>query len=302
MKRIAFLLAAVGLIAACKKDNTLSGGSTADIPAAPASFGQNVLVEQFTSSLNGVCPAADLQLDTLSALFSDRFIGVNVHVGDSLAALQITNTTTGANLMSDLYNPLSIIPSGMVNRNVTDPSIDLSTNDYYTKVPIALGLSPRCGIALDANDVANGYLSLNVHIGFSADMPGSYRLHLYLVEDGFSSLDSSYDQFNEFSQFGGTTPDPSSFLYDLPYEINGYTYNHILRKILSSGGLNGEVINPNLAVKGNEIINNYVIDLAGVDVAHSSIVAFVDKYGTTGTSHRIENARMVKIGKVASWN
>ena len=36
--------------------------------------------------------------------------------------------------------------------------------------------------------------------------------------------------------------------------------------------------------------------------SRTPIVAFVDKYGSTGTSHRVENVRSVKIGQVASWN
>jgi len=302
MKRILLFLLAAGLVVSCKKDNQLTEDATAAIPEVPATFGQNVLIEQFTSTFNGRCPVTDFQLDSLMALAPDRIVGVNIHVNDSLSAPQVTNATTGANLINDLYNPLGFIPAGMVNRNITSPLTDLFSSDIPIKAGVAIGYNPRCGLAIDATDAGGGYLTLSVHVGFSADMPGSYRLHVYLVENAFSSLDSIYDQFNDFSQFGGPTPDPNSTLYDLPYEINGYVHNHVLRKIISTGGLNGEAINSNLAVAGNDIVSSYNVNLSGYSVANCSIVAFVDKYGSTGTSHRVENVRSVKIGQVASWN
>ncbi|MFM2206929.1 MAG: hypothetical protein RL213_904 [Bacteroidota bacterium] len=301
MKRIIYALLAFFLVSSCKKDNTLSDGGYSDVPAVPSSFGQNVLIEQFTGTFNGQCPAADLLLDSALRLYPGRVIGVNIHVADSLSVKEITDNVNGDNALNDLFNPVGQIPAGMVNRNITDPSADLDVTDYFTKVSETAGLSPRCGIAIDANDIVNGWLDLFVHIGLSADLPGEYRLHVYLVEDVFTSTDSIYDQFNDFSQ-NGPTPVPNSVLFSLPYEINGYSHVQVLRKIVNTGGYPGESLSGFSMVAGNEIVSNYRLDVSDIDAGAYSIVAFVDKYGPDGTTHRVENARSVRIGQVASWN
>lgn len=301
MKKIIYLLLIVATVSACKKDNTLSDAGSSDIPAVPATFGQNVLIEQFTSTSNGRCPLADFLLDSAISINAERVIGVNIHVADSLSASEITDAVNGTNSLNDLFNPVGTIPAGMVNRNVTDPATDLLPTDYDLKVNASLGNAPRCGIAIDANDIVNGWLNLYVHVGLSSDLAGEYRLHVYLVEDLFSSTDSIYDQFNDFSQTG-PTPWPGNPLFALPYEINNYGHSHVLRKILNTGGYRGESLSGFNMSAGSEIVSNYRVDISGLDSGNHTIIAFVDKYGPDGTTHRIENVRFVKIGQVAVWN
>ena len=152
----------------------------------------------------------------------------------------------------------------------------------------------------DANDLPNGYLNLSVHVGFSEDLWGSYRLHVYLVENNFQSTDSSYFQRNDFSQ-SGATPDSNLIFYNLPDPIFGYAFPYVLREIITPA-MEGEVIPTASTVKGKDYIRNYIIDLRNKNTSNYSIIAFVDKYGTTATAHQIENSRMVQVGKVAAWN
>jgi hypothetical protein len=189
----------------------------------------------------------------------------------------------------------------MVNRDMSNPATGLSVPAYPGKISTTLGNAPRCGIAIDANDIVNGWLNLYVHVGLSSDLFGEYRLHVYLVEDLFQSTDSIYDQFNDFSQ-AGPTPLPGNPFFSLPYEINGYGHMRVLRKIINNGSYRGESLAGFDMSAGNEIVSNYRVDLSGLNSGSHTIIAFVDKYGPDGTTHRIENVQFVKVGQVVVWN
>jgi hypothetical protein len=276
-----------------------SDGATADIPPAPTTYGQNVVLEQFTQSSNGQCPLADSLLSYTKSMRPDRIATVNIHVSDAYMISELTDTLTGGNILNDFFNTSGVIPAGMMNRNVVSPG-DLSTGNYTTRINSMLSQIPRCGIALDANEIANGYLNLSVHIGFSSDLAGSYLLQVYLVRNSRIPTDSSVAQSNDFSQ-SGITPLPGTPYYDLPDPIYQYEFPYVLEKIIT-GSTYGEPIPSSVALKGKEYVKDYIVDLRGKNPEDYSIVAFVDKYAPVPTGHRIENGRMVQVGSVATWN
>lgn len=300
MKKLFFLAIVLSVISACKKDIEIKDPYVGDIPPLPTNFGQNILIEQFTSSAAGQGPAADALLDSLQQQYGNRFIGVNIHAGDLLQPDDLTDTASGANMLDEYYNLTGIYPSGMVNRTISSAA-DLSPTNYPGKAAVLLGNAPRCGIAIDANEVRNGFLNLSIHVGFSNDLAGAYRLHAYLVENEFITLDSLYDQANDFSQTG-ITPLPGSPFYSLPPLINGYSYPYVLRKVITSGGIEGEVIPASVALRGKEYVKDYIVDVRNLDTDNYSVVVFVDKYSTDAFTHRVENARAAKVGTVAVWN
>lgn len=300
MNRSILWLALAISVLSCSKDNLdLSSGFAPDIPEVPATFGQNVLIEQFTQASNGQCPVTDSLLYYVSTSNPDRICPVNIHVSDVLCPAVLVDTATGGNVLNDFFNSSGSIPAGMMNRKVTDPT-DLSPLNYEARLNSMLSQIPRCGVAIDANDLQNGYLSLAVHVGYSADLPGAYRLHVYLVRKEFTPSDSSLAQSNDFSQ-NGLTPLPGTAYYDLPDPIYFYGFPYVLERVLT-GSAEGEVIPESVALKGKSYVKNFIVDLRGKDISDYSIVAFVDKYGPTAIGHRVENARMVEVGKVSSWN
>jgi len=300
MKKLLYFFIALSVFTACKKDTEIKDPYVGDIPPVPSNFGQNILIEQFTSSIAGQGPAADLLLDSLQLQYGDRFVGVNIHSGDLLQADDLTDTASSSNLLDEFFNVTGIYPSGMVNRTISS-SADLSPVNYSSKAAVVLGNAPRCGIAIDANEVRNGFLNLSVHVGFSSDLAGAYRLHAYLVENEFISGDSLYDQANEFSQ-NGTNPLPGSPFYSLPPMINGYAYPQVLRKVINTGGTDGETIPAASALRGKVHVKNYIVDVRNLNTDNYSVVVFVDKYSTDPFTHRVENARSAKVGTVAVWN
>jgi hypothetical protein len=300
MRKVFMSLVLLSVLFSCKKENLDPADVyVPDIPALPSRFSQNVLIEQFTQSFNGQCPVADLILDSLVTSNADRIAAVNIHVLDQLSCTQLLDTNNALNLLDEAFNLTGTYPTGMSNRDITSVS-DLNVMNYASRLNSTLSQVPRCGLAIDANDLNNGYLNLSVHVGFSDDLAGSYRLHVYLVENGFESPDSTYYQSNDFSQFG-SVPTPGISLYDLPDPIFGYTFPYVLRRIITPP-VEGETIPTASAKKGKDYIRSYILDFRNKIPTDYSIIAFVDKFGSTATSHRVENSRMVQVGKVSPWN
>ncbi len=296
------LLLAGLLLSSCNKEEGVleNPGNLPPISPVPASFKQNVLIEQFTQAGHGLCPASHLIVDSLVTFNPGRVWAASIHVGDPMVDSSITNLLTGANYLDTLFNPSSFYPSGMLNRTVTDFS-DIFPTFWPANVNAALGAIPRCGLALEASDVTGNTLKLAVHVGFSDDLLGDYRLHVFLVQDAIQTSDTTYDQQNAFSQYG-TSPDPASPYYlDTTY-LRNYRHEYVLKRIATDAGLAGDIIPQNLMSSGNEFVRTYTINLTGINRSNTRVIAFVDKYGTSGTTHRIENVKACYIGEAVDWN
>lgn len=302
LRSFVILLLVGFLLYGCKKEETVleNPGNRPPISAVPATFRQNILIEQFTQAGNGQCPAAHLIVDSLVTFNPGRVWAASIHVGDPMVDSSITNLLTGANYLDTLFNPSGFYPSGMLNRTVTDFS-DIFPPFWPANVNAQLGAIPRCGLALDASDVNGNTLKLAVHVGFSSDLTGDYRLHVYLVQEVVQTSDTTYDQLNDFSQYG-SSPDPNSPYYLDTTFLRNYRHEYVLKRIATDNGISGDIIPQNLMSDGNEFVRTYTISLDGINRSNTRIIAFVDKYGTTGTTHRIENVKACYIGETVDWN
>lgn len=297
------LFLAVSLFAGCTKNDIPEIADPAnkpDISAVPTSFSQKMLLEEFTSSLCGQCPKAHLLRDSLLLTYPNRFYSVAIHIADMMVDSGITSSVTGRNEIDSLFNPSGVYPSGLINRQESGVA-DLIPDYWGQKLNALLGAVPRCGLAIDAQTINGSTLQLAVHTGFSDNLYGDYRLHVYLVQGTVQSNDSLYAQLNDFS-LEGLTPDSTSSLYLQNDTIRNYAHRYVLKRVISDNGLAGDVIPQVLATRGNEYIRTYNVNLTGINTSGAFIIAFVDKYGDTGTTHRIENVQRVAVGEAKDWN
>ncbi len=271
-----------------------------DISLVPDRFDQKILLEYFTSSTCGVCPETDLLADSIASENSGRVFPVAIHLSDLLIDPSSTSLSSGRNFMDSLYNPMSLIPAGAVNRKINS-SADLAPSDWRSNVNSTMGEIPRCGLAINAKNLNGNTLSVEVHTGFSADMAGEYRLHAYLIRSVFQSPDTVYAQLNDFS-ISGPTPDSNSVFYlQGPLLIN-YPYRSVLVRVINDNGPLGDPIPAGSMFRSNDFVKTFTVDLSGISTAGLQVIAFVDKYGANGTSHRIENVQLVNVGEAKDWN
>lgn len=302
-KKITAICIACLIMISCTKNETLEIADPTlrpDISALPARFNQKILLEEFTSSMCGSCPETHLLRDSLALENTGRVIPISLHFMDAMLDSGSTNPMSGRSIIDELFNPAALYPSGILNRQVSG-SADLVPENWRSKTASLLGNIPRCGLAIDASDLNGSLLKLNVYTGFTQDMFGDYRLHVYLVRDLIRNADTLYAQLNEFSQFG-SNPDTSSPFYLFPELLINYSHKNVLTRVLNDQGINGDPIPAGVMRKGNQFIKTYTVNLAGISTSGLSIVAFVDKYGTDGLSHRIENVQKVSLGEIKDWN
>ncbi|MBP6335290.1 MAG: hypothetical protein KA444_07445 [Bacteroidia bacterium] len=297
-----FFIAALFCISGCNKDVAeIKDPATApDISAVPDRFDQKILLETYTSSFCGVCPGNDLLKDSLEAESPGRVYPVSIHVNDLLVDSSSLSASGGTVFMDSLFNPTSLYPSGSVNRQIGNLS-DLSPDDWRSHINSNLGGIPRCGLAIDAKNLSGNTLKVEVHTGFSETLSGEYRLHVYLVRNVFQSADSIYAQLNDLSEFG-VTPDSTSPFYDFGPLLYNYAYKNVLVRVINNNGPEGDIIPAGSTFRNNDFVKTFTVDLTGINTSGLQIVAFVDKYGSDGTSHRIENVQRVNVGESKDWN
>lgn len=271
-----------------------------DISLVPARFDQKILLEHYTSMNCGTCPETDLLKDSLVSENPGRVYPVSIHVNDLLIDPSSFNINSGLNYMDSLYNPAALYPAGSVNRKISS-SLDLSPVNWRSNISASLGTIPRCGLAIDAKNLTGTSLKVTVHTGFSATMSGEYRLHAYLIRSSFKPVDSIYAQLNDLDTLGAT-PDSNSVFYHSGTLLYNYNYKNVLVKVINDNGPAGDILPASSMFRSNDFTKTFTVDMLGINPNNLYVIVFVDKYGTEGTSHRIENVQMVKVGEVKDWN
>lgn len=303
MKRpLLSLLALVVIVSACsKKPPSIDDASMKpDISPVPGRFSQNLLIEKFTSSASGQSPKADFYSDSLLRFNPGRVFCAAIHMYDQMMDSSLLNPYTYRHEIDSFFNPTASYPFGMVNRYF-DEAITTGIAGWGTRVQSSLGENPQCGIALEAKNYSSSSLDLTVHVGFADNMFGDYRLHGYIVENSYRSSDSLYSQLNDFSS-QGITPDPTLPFYALNDTIRPYTYGQVVRKVITTNKLKGDVIPQSIMRRGADYVTGYRVNLSGINTSNCYIIVFVDKYGDTPSGRRIMNVQRVNFGETQDWN
>ena len=70
--------------------------------------------------------------------------------------------------------------------------------------------------------------------------------------------------------------------------LRNYRHEYVLKRIATDAGLAGDIIPQNLMSSGNEFVRTYTIS-STVLTGPTRVSLFRRQYGTSGTTHRIEN-------------
>lgn len=284
------LFSCVLALAACSKDDESlpapsgGGGTQQVITAPPSSFTQKALLEYHTAAWCGSCPDAATKRDQVMAAYPNRVIPVAIHQSDSM---QISGFFTLSGTFG--ANPAY----GMVNRTPSLNNVLLNRTQWLTNVSSALSRTPASGMAI-LSVVTGNTAVIEVQGAFLSGQTGNYNLTVWLTEMDVTGTGTGFDQVNSYNN------DPSSQWYNLGNPISGYKHQYVWRKSVTP--VMGDPIPGTTLVEGGLVKKIYNADISGLKKDKTYVVAFINKIGTSATTHEVVNVQMAKLGDLVNWN
>ncbi|MBL7924203.1 MAG: Omp28-related outer membrane protein [Bacteroidia bacterium] len=294
MKKLFLYAVATGfLFTACQKEDTadpsgssgMKAASAPNVSPVPATFVKKVMVEEFTSATNGFVPESSRDLYSSVKANPGRVYLAGLHLNDIMAHNQ-TNR-----LMSAFTPGNASIPCATVDRANFAGNTYLSSNQYSNAISASLLKPVTCGVAINSAITGNSAV-IDIHAGFAATMPGSYKISAYLIEDRVVSGNPLFYQANAFNNMSGSP------FYNAGNPITGFVHNNVVRRVLSSSM--GDPINITAQVAGGSAVFNYKIDMPQKHNPNSTwkVIAFI----TNDVTNEIVNVQMGDLGSLQDWN
>lgn len=254
----------------------------------PSSFTQKLLVELYSSTICATCPDALQKFKNYQAQYPGRIIGADVHTFDAMDVPMYDTLNTLLNITAFSSGSFNRLP---YNGYAVIHKTEWSSSDI---VNTALQKNAICGLKITS--AINGTnANISVTSAFNANITGDYRLTVYLIEDSVSGTTSGYNQSNYYN----TTP--SSPFYQLGNPIVGYQHRDVLRKVLTAGK-GDNITNGGAVTKNRAIERTFSTSIANYNSSRLSVVAFINKVGTTNVTQEVMNVQKAKLGSSQNWD
>jgi len=282
-------------MAACKKssdenpqpetppaDTTTNNNTTGS--TVPASFTQKVLLEQFTGAWCSTCPDADYKRDQVINANSGKVIAVSVHETDGMEISLIW-------ALDGIFH--TNIPSGMINRTPSNGNVILNQTQWMSNATVALGKTAQCGLKIKST-VSGTTATIEVHVGFKETLGGTNNLTVYLIQNKVTGSGTDFNQANAYNTSAGNP------FYNLGNPIVNYQHNYVVKKVLTANM--GDAIAATKIVAGGDYVKTFSANISGYNQSELYVVAFVNKVGTSATTHQIMNVQQAIIGTFKDWD
>jgi hypothetical protein len=260
---ILLLLAIALLINACDKIEE-PFKNTGNDTGEPVITSRKVLLEDYTGHTCVNCPTAAKLAAELKAIYGERLILLNIHVGPLAAPDFAPFNTDFRSAVGNEWDAFfavssSGIPLGIVNR-ISDNSIYFSpSGNWSTRVADAMESENFAKIEIQtAYDANNRKLDINLETSFQKMASGDFKLQVVIVEDNIIAA-----QRNDNELIG-------------PATITDYNHRHVLRT--SANGNWGEnlVAGGGAVEVGKNYEHTYSITLnENWEASNISVIAFV---------------------------
>ncbi|HEX5001494.1 MAG TPA: Omp28-related outer membrane protein [Bacteroidia bacterium] len=291
MKKVHLLVLSVALlVTSCSKDDspqpstTAVGNGNQEISIPPGILTQKVLLEYHTAAWCGSCPDADTKRDQVMAAYPGKIVPVAIHQSD---AMQIPGFFT-------IDATFGSSPAfGMVNRIPSLNTVLLNRTQWLTNASSAVSRNAVCGLAI-MSTVAGSAAAIEVQAAFLTGLSGTYNVSVYLTESEVTGTGSTFDQVNSYNT------DPTSQWYNLGNPITGFKHMYVWRKNITP--VLGDQIPTVFLIEGGLFKKVYTVDISGFNKDKLNVVAFINKVGTTATTHEVMNVQTAPIGTLKNWD
>ncbi|HYV90283.1 MAG TPA: Omp28-related outer membrane protein [Chitinophagales bacterium] len=260
------------------------GGGGNGISPVPSTFTQKVLIEEFTGEWCGFCPDGLLELENAENSAPGKVYGASCHNGDPF-------TLSPFDQDFETTFPPTGYPTAMVNRVPQGSAVTLD-RPWTGAAAMQLANTAVCGLAMSSYTVGSDSLYVEVHCGFNTTLAGDYRLTIYLLEDDVPAVHQSnyYDD-------GSYGPGP---LVGIGNPITTWAHNDVIREVLT--GEFGDAIPASKMIPGGEYVIKYGGTITGFVKNNLKITAFINKIGTSSTTHQVMNVQQAKVAEIKDWD
>ncbi|PSL43057.1 thioredoxin [Chitinophaga niastensis] len=294
------LILGIMFITACtKKDNTNppgGGGGDSTKPnietGAPETYTKKVLVEEFTGTWCGWCPRMPVLLEKLHQKYPNLIVS---------AFHGIDTFDIGKEVRSVIEDKLGVqgYPTSKLervtdldwydnNNNISFGQADSLVNTYMKKAAV-LGLGIN-------STISGNILNITVKVGMGQALNiAKAKVMVYVVEDGLTGpRQTNYYSDDQVKNDYKNDPDLGALTL-LPHYITGYTYNHVVRKVLTDA--KGDEIPAAYKIKGAVFSKDYSIDISKYKAANCHLIALV--YGQDDEGKLVDtfNTQVVVAGQ-----
>ena len=289
-KLIAPLALVVLLCAACQKEGDVNpnastqsqdeSGTNNRLTIPPTTFTQKLLIEMFGTAYCATCPDMEQKCRIQMANHPNRVYGYVAHNADAMdfGLYDSLNKTF----------PVATYASGALNRTLYGGKVVMAKQYWNTYVNTALAKVATCGVQITSS-INGTTASVTVDAGFNATMAGTYKLTTIIYQDSIIGVGSGYNQSNYYNGI------VSSIWYGLGNPIIGYKHDFVSRKVLSSTTL-GDAISATYIHTGGMFTKTYSVNIGAWNPRQLYVVAFINKIGTTSTTHEVMNVQSTKLG------
>jgi hypothetical protein len=288
---ISLLFALSVLFVSCKKDETedpVTPPAGDPVSTVPSSFTQKVMLEIFTGAGQPQCTDGFVKENDIVNAFPSNAIPVRVHYSD---AMEIPYYTSMETSFSNGAPPS--FPSAMINRTPSLGIVMLNRSQWMSNFLAAKSKTPYCGLAIKSS-VDGTTATIEVHAGFKPGQTGPYHLTVMLAEDDVRGTGNQYDQRNSYHT------SPGHPYYNSGDPIVNFSHIRTLRKVLTAD--TGDAIPEAVSTQGGEYVKTFTVNVSAYKTADLSVIAFINKKGSTSTGHEILNAQSVKLGSNKNWD
>lgn len=291
MRYLLSVLCIALLLNSCKKntdDETAPAPDDTPLSSVPSSFSQKVALEIFTGAGQAQSTDGFVKENDITIAYPSQAIPVRIHYSD---AMEIPYYSTMESTFNNGTPPS--FPSAMINRIPSLGYTILNRTQWMSNFLAAKAKTPYCGLAIKTS-VSGNTATIEVHAGFKSGQTGAHNLTVMLAEDAVTGSGAMYDQRNSYNTTAGHQ------YYNTGDPIVNFSHSSTLRKVLSSNM--GDAIPDAVSTQGGEYVKIYTVNISAYKAADLSVVAFINKTGTTSATHEILNAQRVKMGSNQDWD
>jgi thiol-disulfide isomerase/thioredoxin len=224
-------------------DNDANNSAKAVLIGVTPAADKFIIAEEATGTWCGWCPRGAVALERMQKRFPDHFVGIAVHNGDPMAVTEYDNGVKS-------LPGFSGFPGASVGRQeVIDPAA--IETDFWARIVEEADAKVRVGATFDD---ATRVLKLSPEITFNADVTGTYKLAVAIVEDSVRGTAAGYNQTNYYAN-NAAGPMGGYELLPSPVPASKMVYNHVGRAIL--GGFKGQDVPAGPYKKGDKVVMSF---------------------------------------------